>query len=70
MKCRRRNSGKERTSEILENDATRESPLQAPGNDWDSPASLVSKTPFTGLSQELEFIEGSKRLAMHEVIGE
>lgn len=59
----------ERTSKILENDATRESPSQAPGNDWDAPPAWFL-TPFTGLSREWEFIEGSKRLAMHEVVGE
>lgn len=47
-KCERRNSGKERTSEVLENDATRNSSFQTAGNDWNSviTTSRISKTPF------------------------
>lgn len=64
-KCERRNSGNDRTSEVLENDATREIArsklLVITGIE---PLAAFLKLLFTVLSQEWEFIEGSKIMEM------
>lgn len=49
VKCGGRNSAK-KTSEILENDATRGPSFQTPGSDWDSSIASLLKALFRGLA--------------------